>query len=551
MSLLILIPLLMGVVAYWFPRTGALAVLLASQAVTLGLAATQVIPLIRTGSSIRETLGGTDRALNIELLATATSMGLVVLTGVLMLAASICALRFVNQKFVLLLLLLQAVLNGLFLTDDVFNLFVLLEVVTLVMVLLNLFIRERRSIYDALYYLIIQIIGMSFFLLGIAYLYRAVGQLSLSLITASIAAGMVTGTQLLVPMALMLTGLALKVGLFPLMSYIPRFYGNPGAPLVVLMLSSSLLSTAVLFWIARIVWAFSPLLDIRPLLLILGFATALGGAVKALVQRDARMLLAFSTVSQAGLMLIALGGGTALSERGFIAHLFAHALTKGLLFIGVGVLTEAYGTCDLFVIRERIWQTPLLGAAFAVGALSLIGFPLTAGGVSKYWIVEGAHGWLYWGIWLVNLGTTMVMARLLVPRSWLGLAPVGPSEPTFKASDFAAPVADGTPTGRMGLVPTYVQITLAALTLLVLLFGFTGLNLSITWLAFANKAWQILLLAALALFLTRIWPRIAPTSWYAQLQPSLTNALALPDACLAVAAFFAGVLLLSMVMGVA
>jgi len=539
MSLLILIPLLMAVGAYWLPRTGAQAALLASQVATAVLAVAQAVPLLRSGGQIRETLGGTDQALNIELLGTGTSLGLVVLTSVLVLAASVCALRFANQKFVLLLLLFQAIVNGLFLTDDVFNLFVLLEVVTLVMVLLILFIKERRSIYDALYYLIIQIIGMSFFLLGIAYLYRAVGQLSLSLIALSIASGGVTANQLIVPLALMLTGLALKIGLFPLMSYVPRFYGNPGAPVVVLMLSSSVLATAVMYWIARLAWAFSPVLDIKPLLLLLGFTTAIGGAIKALAQRDARMLLAFSTVSQAGLMLIALGAGTAVSERGFIAHLFAHALTKALLFIGVGALAESAGSSDLSVIRQQIWRTPILGAAFVASALSMMGFPFTAGGVSKYWIVEGisGHGWIYWGVWLVNLGTTLIMAKLILPKRALGV-PSPAAAPENQTAIVTSPI------------PWYVQAVFGVLALLLLVFGFTGLSLNITLSALATKAWQIAILAAVALFLLYVWSRIIPKDWSGRAQSVLGNALALPDACLAVAAFFAAVLLLFLVLGV-
>ena len=563
MSLLIVIPLFMGVVAYWFPQVGARAVMLATQVAILFVSIAHALVLLRSGETVREPLGGTDPALNIELLGTGTSMSLVVLTALLMLGTAICALKYANQKFVLLLLILQSVVNALFLTDDVFNVFVLLEVLTMIMVLLNLFIKERRSIYDALYYLIIQIVGMSFFLFGLAYLYRAVGQLNLSLIAAAVAGGGVTATQLLVPMALMLTGLALKLGLFPLLSYVPRFYGNPGAPVVVLMLSSAVVSTAVMYWIARLTWAFEPVLDFRPVLLVLGFATAVVGAVKALAARDARILLAFSTVSQAGLMLIALGSGTLLTEQGFITHLFAHALAKALLFFAVGALGAQYGSTNLNFIRQGIWQQPVVGAAFAIGALSMLGFPLTAGGVSKYWIVEGiGSGWEYWGLWLVNLGTALVMVKLLLPPQVFSASPsdfdMQPGSQTSYSTEQprygfqpASTYRTDTISGAVPQLPRYVQGLLLAISLIILLFGFGGLDFSITWLAFLTKAWQIALLTLLALLLTYLWRHNGFSARYPQLQQFVGTSIALPDACLMVAVFFAGMVFAALLLGVA
>jgi len=609
MALVIILPLLLGVGAYWLPLVGAKIVLVASQVATIGLTIWLLLQAMALGGSrstgLVETMGGTNRYLNIELLGTPVSLGLVLLAGILFLATSICAIRFAINKFVLLLLVLQSLVNALFLTDDVFNLFVLLEVVTLVMVLLILYLKEKRSIYDALYYMIIQIIGMSFFLLGLAYLYRAVGQLSMTLIAAAISSGGVTPTQLIIPFALMLTGLALKVGLFPLMSYVPRFYGNPGAPVVVLMLSSAIMATVVIFWIARLSWAFEPVLDTKPILLVLGICTAVIGAAKALVQRDARMLLAFSTVSQAGLMLMALGTGSGYGERGFITHLFAHALAKALLFFCVGAFTEAYGTCNLAVFRERIWHHPILAAALMLAGLSMVGFPLTFGGISKYWIMSSVGGnlALYWLAWLANLMTALVIVRLLVPshisathlfrnsvgnsvvsrRRWRGSSTDGIAITRHSArsrriqelSHSEAVVSRRRSRGSStdGIlhkpIPRYVLAVLASLAFLVALGGLFGTELirnllggsyTIDPSALALKALQILLLVGLAWTLTQLQRRYFDTNleqltstsqlWHRRLHTTLGNSLALPDACLLIAGFFAGIVLISLLSGV-
>jgi multicomponent Na+:H+ antiporter subunit D len=435
---------------------------------------------------------------------------------------------------VLLYLAFQGLINGLFLTDDIFNLFVILEVMTLVMVLLNVFHSETRSIYDALYYLIIQIAGMAFFLLGVAFFYRATGVLSMTLIAEAVAGGQVSPQTLAVPFALLLAGLGMKVGLFPLFSFVPRFYGNPGAPISALMFSSSLICTASLYWIAKITVAFN-LAYSSSLLLGLGFITAIAGAIKALAQRDIRIVLAFSTVSQAGLALMGLSAGSGPDHPGFLAHLFTHGIAKALLFLGAGYLIKQYGTADVHILRRYIWLHPPVAVALVIGALSLIGVPLTAGAVSKYWIMAAAVGPIAQFLpWLVTFGTTLVMAHILLPL----LIP--------EIDSWKSPIL---PEGLLRHASrTPFHLTLILLTALVMTLGWVGPEFfswliggqfQISWMAQGVKALQlagvIIFFWSLHRFVPR--PRISGASRF------LASSFALPDSAAALAAFTALVLL--------
>jgi len=614
MVLLVLVPLLLGVVAYRAPIRAARVIIILSQLAAIAYVLFWLPRAIGAGELI-ESLGGTDRNLYIELSGTPISLSLVLLTAVLLLAATICGLRHATHKLILLYAILQGLMSGIFLTNDIFNLFVVLEVVTIVMVLLNVYRREVRSVYDALYYLLIQIVGMTFFLFGLGYLYRATGQLSMSLITETINSGLVPARSLIIPFALILTGLGLKLGLFPLFSYVPRFYGNPGAPISVLMISSSLISTAALFWIARVAWAFRPL-NTGPLLITLGTLTAFAGAAKALAHHDARLVLAFSTVSQAGLALIAIGSGTATSDRGFIAHLFTHALAKALLFLAVGALVEKTHSSQLSDIRHEIWRHPLVALAMVVGAISLVGIPLTAGGISKYWIMSGSgNPWIEAVTWVVTLGTALIMGRILVPHHSVITAAVHQGldngrlqnspllRPVSRVFDFANS-AEGSPDSGPALLGASefpdgrhstssevepeplpwagpeppaltasataperfpirgpIAAVLAGMVVLVLVVGMTGTEAmgvltgsyyGISAVAMLTKALQLfgLLLFASAF----IWwlPRGSwwPRRAFVGFRDGLAKSFALPDAFAAVAIFFVGVLLFAFLPGV-
>lgn len=412
MVALVLAPVLLGVALYKLPPAVARVLALLGQAV-LGVMTVALLTRTAQEGERFEVVGGSDPLVNITLRADGTALTFVLLTVVLFTAALVYVVgeRYADPKLLLLLLALQGMSTGIFLADDIFTLFVLFEVATLVGVVLVMFRVERRSLYDGLYYLTIQIIAMLFFLFGIAYLYRTFGVLGVTEVGNLVASGGIDPHAVVLPFAFLLTGMALKAGLFPLFSYVPRSYGNPGAPTVVLMLLSGVLVKGALFWVARLVAVFGPALDLGGFLVAVGLVTGVAGAIKALAQTDVRLLLAYSTVSQAGLITIGLAAGTAASSGGGLLHMVNHALLKSVLFLAAGMIVRAYGTAHLAELRGVARRMPWVAGASVLAVLGMVGAPLTGAGASKDLIVYGATGWAEVAAWVVNAATMLVFVK--------------------------------------------------------------------------------------------------------------------------------------------
>ncbi|GAB2469649.1 complex I subunit 5 family protein [Xylanimonas ulmi] len=531
MVALVLLPVLLGVALYKAPTAPAKALAFAGQGWLAWRAVTLLARTVREGPTL-EVLGGGDGFVYIALRGERAALALVVLTVVLVTAALAHALGepYFDNRLLLLLLVLQGLVAGVLLTDDVFNLFVLFEVATLTTILLVMFKRDRRNTYDGLYYLMVQIVAMTFFLFGLAYLYRVFGVLSVTEIAAMVGQG-VDGRALVAPFAFMVTGLALKAGLFPLFSFVPRSYANPGAPTVVLMLMSGVLVTAALFWVARLVDLFAPALDVSGFLAVVGLVTGVAGAAKALAQRDIRLLLAYSTVSQAGLVTLGLAAGTAAASGGAIAHLANHALAKSALFLTAAAIGRRYGSVRLDEIRGVARRMPLVTALSAVAVLGMLGAPFTGGAWSKDLIASGAAGtWVEAAVWVVNIGTALVFVRYCA--MFFGTPPPPLAPAAAPAPTRAVRLGQG---AKVGVV---VALTLACLATGVLAVPtahlLLGADVAVSAGTTAAKAAAFAATIAVALLAHRY---LGPAA--RRLRAPLTRTLSLPYACLALTVFFA------------
>jgi len=519
---LVLAPIVLGVALYKLPPAIMKVLALLGQGWFAWTAVDLLLRARREGSFI-EVLGGSDATLYVTLRGDATSLGLVILTITLFVAALLYVLRtdYLNGRLVLLLFVLQGLTSGIFVVDDIFTLFVMFEVATLVVIMLVMFHKGRRNTYDGLYYLVVQLVAMTFFLFGVAYLYRIFGVLSVSQVAELIAAGGVDGRALVLPFAMMLTGVGLKAGLFPTFSYVPRSYGNPGAPAIVLLLMSGVLVKGALFWIARLVQAFAPALDVTAFLVVIGLLTGVGGVAKALATTDLRLLLAYSTVAQAGLITLGLAAGTDTAHAGAILHLTNHALLKSILFLTAAMIVRRYGTTSVAGVRGVARQMPLVAVVTILAMLGMVGMPFTGGAVSKDLMMAGADGWVTAAMWVVNTGTFFVMVRY-------GRVLVGtPAEPLADADRATRP-------WQLGAV-----LGLTAATLAIGAFGTGVLDVLVgvddvvpAWPGVDKVAGFFGLLAA-ALLAHRF-----ATTPARRLRGPLTGALSLPQACLALTVFF-------------
>ena len=169
-----------------------------------------------------------------------------------------------------------------------------------------------------------------------------------------------------------------KSAQFPLHVWLPDAMEGP-TPVSALIHAATMV-TAGVYLLHRTSWLFALTPDVLLIVAWIGAFTALLAAVLACVQDDIKRVLAYSTVSQLGYMMAAIGAG--FSTAGFF-HLLTHGLFKALLFLGAGAVIHAVGSNDLSRMGGLARRMPQTAIVFIIGTLSLAGIPLFAGFLSK------------------------------------------------------------------------------------------------------------------------------------------------------------------------
>jgi NADH-quinone oxidoreductase subunit L len=228
-------------------------------------------------------------------------------------------------------------------------------------------------------------------LVGICILFFTAGQtFDMALINERALSGEISDTALTVAAACLLCGVIGKSAQFPLHTWLPDAMAGP-TPVSALIHAATMVVAGV-YLLARLYGVFWEGFDIADggsnLVAVVGGVTILIAAALAFVQRDIKKVLAYSTVSQLGYMVMALGVG---AWTGAIFHLFTHAFFKGLLFLGSGSVSHAvHGfdmKSDMGGLKDRM---PITFATFVVGSVALAGVPPLAGFWSKDEILLGA-----------------------------------------------------------------------------------------------------------------------------------------------------------------
>jgi len=196
----------------------------------------------------------------------------------------------------------------------------------------------------------------------------------------------------------------------PLFSWLPKAHGTPGAPSVVSAILSGLHIKCGVYLFIRFQSVFAEVM-IPEFFMIIGIITGIAGVLLALSQTDVKLILAYSTISQIGLIMIGLNASDVYSHTGSIYHIINHAIFKSALFMCAGIVTHAYGTRDISKIRGVLKRYPIVGAATAMAVLGIIGTPAFNGSISKYFITAGLNWAVEGSVILINLGTIIVFTK--------------------------------------------------------------------------------------------------------------------------------------------
>ena len=347
--------------------------------------------------------------LGIALRANRLSADFVLITTLIFLAISVYSYREKKDAPLMwfLLFIMEASLIGLFLSGDLFSIFVLVEVNTIVTVVLVMYDRVKRKQFYGLVFLMVNLVAAQFYLFGIGYVYMLSGALDIQRVT-EVFAGAST-QSLILPYALIMTSVAFKCTLIPLFSWSPKVRVYPESPTVVQAILSGLQIKSAVFLFLQFQDVFRPVAAME-FFLVIGIISGLFGAFMAICQSDIRMILAYHTVSQVGLIIVgvSLGG---YSYIGGLYHIFSHAVFKTTLFFGAGMIIGAYRTADVYKIRGVMKRMPLAGVATGLAVLGIVGAPFFIGSVSKYFISYEIPLIVNAAVVIISLGTIISFVK--------------------------------------------------------------------------------------------------------------------------------------------
>ncbi len=300
---------------------------------------------------------------------------------------------------------------------DYLTVFIFWEIMAFSSVFLIWYRRSQKSIDAGYRYLLVHVFGGLCFFTGMMLYYYKTGSLEfVSILPEN--AGLAE--------YLILAGFALNAAVLPLHAWLPDAYPEATVEGAVFMCAFTT-KTAVCV-LARGFSGFE-------ILAILGTAMTVYGVFYAVIENDMRRVLAYHIISQVGYMVAGVGIGTEMAVNGACAHAFAHILYKALLFMGAGSVLYMAGTAKLSRLGGLYKYMPLTMIFYIVGAISISGFPLFSGFVSKSMIVAAAHEEGH--LWLVNfmnlagIGTFLSVGLKVTYFAFFGKeeAPIKPKEP--------------------------------------------------------------------------------------------------------------------------
>jgi multicomponent Na+:H+ antiporter subunit D len=317
---------------------------------------------------------------------------IMIITGTGFLAA-LFSRKFIREKrtkYYSLLCLFLAGMLGAVHTGDMFNLFVFFEIFSLSSYALTSYYRNANAIEGSIKYLIQGSLATSLILFGVAFLYGLTGTLNM----ADLAMRIPEVSSFILPLSLglLLTGFGLKAAMFPFHAWKPDVISATPAPIGALFATAS--ASVGIYTIFRMfITVFSitsPM--VYMLVAVLGAVTMIVGAVMALQQGDLLRMLAYSSVSQAGFILLAFGIGlsNSLGYTAAVFHLFNVVALEALLFFCAGVIIHHAGTSDMGRLKGFAGFSPVLNYAFLIGILANAGIPLLNGFSSKWLIYVAA-----------------------------------------------------------------------------------------------------------------------------------------------------------------
>jgi multicomponent Na+:H+ antiporter subunit D len=336
------------------------------------------------------------------------TIGIVVFISLLVAKSTITTQRR-KFNFINLLLISLVGMNATVLVTDIFSLYVFVEITAVAVFVLMAIEKNRFAIEGTFKYLVLSMIASIFILTSLAFFILACGEISF----AGIHNAFLTNSNIVLlnfAAGLFLCGLFIKCGVVPFHGWVPDAYSEAQSAVSVLLAGIVTKITGIYVLMRLFSSVFVLKGHFENVLMLVGIISIVFAALAAFKQDNIKRMLSYSSISQVGYIVLAIGCGTPLAILGAILHFFNHAISKSLLFVNAAVLEKKFESTDMSIITGLGNQLPVTSATSLVGLLSIAGIPPLFGFWSKLIIIIAlfnAQKFVYGGVALLTSVLTL------------------------------------------------------------------------------------------------------------------------------------------------
>jgi len=369
--------------------------------------------------------------------------------------------------FYTLYILLIAGLQGILVTGDAFNLYVLLEIAALTGYAL-VGMGPGRAPLSSLNYIFIGTVGASFYLLGVGYLYLVTGTLNMADLAVRLPT-LYSSKVVVSAFVICLVGLCIKMGFFPLHAWLPNAYSH--APDPVSSLVAPLVTKVMIYVMVRVMlYVFTPafafdVMTVSEPMVWLAIIAIVTGSFMALSTRRLKRMLTYIVVAEVGYMVGGFWLGNRLGISGAILHIVNDAVMTFCVFLAAAAIIYKVGSDAIDDMQGLFKKMPVTMAVFVVAGLSIIGVPPTCGFFSKWYLISGAIAAGQYGFM-----AALILSSLINVVLFFRIFEIAYFEP-FDAHHGHHPAGHGPITSEVQEAPFEMVATLVVTAVLLIALG--------------------------------------------------------------------------------
>jgi multicomponent Na+:H+ antiporter subunit D len=469
---LMILPMVIAIICFVVGNTKLSRLISVISSITLVvICALQAGYVLQQAVAIELIIGGWQPPLGIRLSINEFSAIMLLMTSTIGLAITFYSTQYFDDnekevRFWPLWWFLITALNGIFISSDIFNTYIMLELLGLSAVSLIAIQGTQQALQASFQYLLVGLFGSLMYLLGVAIIYRTYGVLDNQLVANLVE----SNSSMQLALALITLGMMMKCALFPLHFWLPSAHSNASAP-VSAMLSALVVKAA--FFILFTFWfkILAPVVTFTAVTImgIFGAMAVIYGSYRAFTSPRLKQLIAYSTVAQIGYLFLAfplMFTTPDLARTAVIYFIVAHGCAKAAMFLAAGVIQKAMGHDQLSQLQGIASQLPISIFVFAVTSASLIGLPPSGGFIAKWLLLNNAVEAQQW--WWV---LTLFIGGLLASAYLFRVLNLAFTTPTQENSLTALAISESKLLGAVGLSVITIIIGLNAMWLTNLITG--------------------------------------------------------------------------------